>query len=101
MQNSLKFAMKRTNTKFLKTNESISSETLQSGFTLKFLSFWFYDLSLRLQFRYDDHFQIFLLVVSTNDGPDMWTNKDINMTSSPLATSSRQYMETLKRNYFV
>ena len=38
---------------------------------------------------------------STNDGPDMWTNKDINMTSSPLPTSSRQYMETLKRNYFV
>ncbi|XP_028398010.1 ankyrin repeat domain-containing protein 36A-like isoform X2 [Dendronephthya gigantea] len=39
--------------------------------------------------------------ISTSDSPDMWTNKGINMTSSPLSTSSRQYMETLKRNYFV
>ncbi|CAB4025326.1 Hypothetical predicted protein [Paramuricea clavata] len=39
--------------------------------------------------------------IATNDGPDMWRNNDINMTSSPLSTSSRQYMETLKRNYFV
>ena len=46
-------------------------------------------------------FKFFFLTVSTNDGPDMWSNKDINMTSSPLSTSSRQYMETLKRNYFV
>jgi hypothetical protein len=46
-------------------------------------------------------FKFFFPAVSTNDGPDMWSNKDINMTSSPLSTSSRQYMETLKRNYFV
>ncbi len=58
-------------------------------------------VTLRYRFFVGFNIQILSFVVSTNDGPDMWTNKDINMTSSPLSTPSRQYMETLKRNYFV
>ena len=49
----------------------------------------------------DIEFKFYAFAVATNDGPDLWRNNDINMTSSPLSTSSRQYMETLKRNYFV
>ena len=38
---------------------------------------------------------------STNGPSDLWASKEINMTSSPLSSNNSQYMETLKRNYFV
>ncbi|XP_046840309.1 myosin-13-like isoform X2 [Xenia sp. Carnegie-2017] len=39
--------------------------------------------------------------IPANDPLDWWASKNFDYSSSPLSTSNRQYLETLKRKYFV